>query len=99
MNSVAVTNGYIVETAMPSLPSSACATAESLLSPALDALYAPVPGRAEKEIPELTLTMLPADGAEVIRVDLTDGRLQPLTGHVDQDVDPSERIRGGAHRF
>ena len=37
-------------------------------------------------------------GREVIRIDLTDGRLQPLTGHVDQDVDPSERIRGGAHR-
>jgi hypothetical protein len=128
MNSVAVTNGYMVETAMPSLPSSARATAESMLRPALDALYAPVPGRAEKEIPELTLTMLPApwvrmsgphgphertarlhgdqgrdqveleDRAEVIRIDLTDGRLQPLTGHVDQDVDPSERIRRCAHR-
>jgi len=120
MNSVSVMNGYIVETAMPASASSARATAESLLRPALDAPYAAEPGNAEKVIPELTLTMLPEpclshdgehrlhgdqrrdevqfqDGAEVIRIDLLERRVEPLTGDVAQDVDPSERIRGGAH--
>jgi len=37
------------------------------------------------------------DGAEVIGIDLFQRRVQPLTGDVAQDVDPSERLRGGAH--
>jgi hypothetical protein len=74
MNSVSVTNGYIVETAMPASASSARATAESLLNPALEAPYAAEPGNAEKvisgtDVDDAAGTLLPHLGEHCLHGD------------------------------